>query len=62
MPCIPQAIDRPFSLDVDLFALLALLFSVIQANLVIVSGSSNWLTGLTLIAVYVLIATTYYFR
>jgi len=56
------AIGCPFSLDVDLFALLALLFSVVHANLIIVSGSSNWLTGLTLIAIYVLVGATYFFR
>ncbi|KAG1674025.1 hypothetical protein FOA52_000331 [Chlamydomonas sp. UWO 241] len=56
------AIDRPFSLDVDMFALLTLMFSVMHANLVIVSGSSNWLTGLTLVAIYVLVAATYFFR
>ncbi len=57
-----QAIHQAFSLEVDLFALLVMIFSVIHANLVIASGRSNWLTGVTLIAVYLLIATTYFYR
>jgi len=34
--------------------------SVIHANLIIATGRSNWLTGVTLVSVYVLIATTYF--
>ncbi|GAX72836.1 hypothetical protein CEUSTIGMA_g291.t1 [Chlamydomonas eustigma] len=55
-------IQVKFSLEIDLFALLAMMFSVIHANLVIATGRSNWLTGVTLIAVYILIATTYFYR
>jgi Ca2+:H+ antiporter len=55
-------IGRPFSLDFDPFATLALTISVIHSNFVTAGASSHWLMGAQLIATYVLIALTFLYR
>mmetsp|Transcript_35152 Transcript_35152/g.78246 ORF Transcript_35152/g.78246 Transcript_35152/m.78246 type:complete len:446 (+) Transcript_35152:127-1464(+) len=59
---VSWAIGKDFSLQVDPFSLLALLFSVIHCNFITASGSSHWLMGVALVAVYILLAATYYYR
>jgi hypothetical protein len=56
------ATGRPFSLDLDPFATLALTVSVIHANFVTAGASSHWLMGVQLIATYCLIALTFLYR
>ncbi|KIY91327.1 hypothetical protein MNEG_16637 [Monoraphidium neglectum] len=55
-------VGRPFSLDFDPFAVLALVVAVLHANFVTAGASSHWLMGVELIATYVLIATALVFR
>ncbi|KAI8464495.1 MAG: cation exchanger 1 [Monoraphidium minutum] len=55
------AAGRPFSLDFPPFATLALVVSVLHANLATGGGSSHWLMGVELIATYTLIAMTFLF-
>jgi Ca2+:H+ antiporter len=56
------ATGRPFSLDFDPFAVMALTISVIHANFVTSDAQSHWLMGIQLIATYVLIALTFLYR
>lgn len=49
------AMDKPFTLDFDSFAVLMLTVSVILAYFVSSDGTSNWLLGLQLVATYCLI-------
>lgn len=56
------ATGKPFSLDFDPFATLALTVSVIHCNQVTSGSSSHWLMGAQLIAVYVLIAIAFLYR
>eukprot|EP00775_Hariotina_reticulata_P012174 gene12173-12311_t len=53
------AIGRPFSLDFDPFAVLVLMLSVIHANFVTSDARSHWLSGVVLVAAYVVIAVVY---
>ncbi|KAK9808608.1 hypothetical protein WJX72_000497 [[Myrmecia] bisecta] len=54
-------IGRPFALDFDPFIVLVLTLSVIHAYFVSSDGNSNWLLGVELIGVYVLISLLYFF-
>jgi calcium/proton exchanger cax len=56
------AINRPFSLDLDPFAVVALTVGVVHANFVTAGAQSHWLMGLQLIATYLLIAVTFLYR
>ncbi|GBF93992.1 calcium proton exchanger [Raphidocelis subcapitata] len=55
-------IGRPFSLDLDPFAVVALTVGVVHANFVTSGAQSHWLMGLQLIATYLLIAVTFLYR
>ena len=56
------ATGHPLSLVFDPFATLALSLSVVHANFVTASASSNWLMGVQLIAVYVLLGMVFLYR
>jgi Ca2+:H+ antiporter len=52
-------LGKPFSLDFDPFAVLVLMLSVIHANFVTSDARSHWLSGVVLVAAYVVIAVVY---
>jgi len=51
--------DKPFTLEFDLFAVIMLTLSVILASFVTYDGSSNYLLGVQLICVYLLLTVAY---
>jgi len=50
----------PMSIVFNLFELIALIFSVLIANRLASDGGSNWLEGVQLIAVYIIIAASFF--
>ena len=52
---------RPFLLDFSGFQLVAMVFAVMIVNSLAPDGRCNWLEGAQLIAVYLIIATAFYF-
>ncbi|MBC8014376.1 MAG: hypothetical protein H7X79_01360 [Sporomusaceae bacterium] len=62
MPCLVIAgaiIDRPMSLVFNIFEIASLIVSVVIVNRVAGDGESNWLEGLQLLAVYLIIAACF---
>ncbi|HUR34542.1 MAG TPA: calcium/proton exchanger [Vicinamibacterales bacterium] len=55
------AIGRPMSLIFHPFEITAIALSVLATSMVVVDGESNWVEGLQLISVYVIIALAFYF-
>ncbi|GIL84333.1 hypothetical protein Vretimale_15946 [Volvox reticuliferus] len=53
---------HPFSLSFDPFAAMALMLSVAQVNFVTAGATSNWLLGVQLMALYVLLSLAFYFK
>lgn len=51
---------KPMTLIFNLYEILALIVSVIIANMVCYDGESNWLEGLQLISVYMILAVTFF--
>lgn len=51
---------KPMSIVFNAFELVALLFSVLIANRLASDGESNWLEGVQLIAVYIIIAAAFF--
>eukprot|EP00798_Chlamydomonas_sp_ICE-L_P019831 gene19831-26519_t len=56
------ATGHDFSLNFDFFSVIILLMSVMQTSVATSDANSHWLQGITLIAVYILLAVTYFFR
>jgi Ca2+:H+ antiporter len=56
------ATGHAFSLDFDLFSVLALVISVLHANLVTAGAQSHWLLGVELVSTYVLISVVFLYR
>lgn len=54
-------IGHPMSLLFDPFEITAIALSVLATSMVVVDGESNWVEGLQLISVYVVIALAFYF-
>lgn len=52
---------KPFLLDFSVFQFMAMLFAVTIVNSLAPDGVCNWLEGAQLIAVYLIIATAFYF-
>jgi len=50
----------PMSIVFNTFELIALIFSVLIANRLASDGESNWLEGVQLIAVYIIIAASFF--
>lgn len=50
----------PMSIEFDMFEIVALFFSVIIANKLANDGESNWLEGVQLVAVYILIGAAFF--
>ena len=50
----------PMSIIFNEFELIAMVFSVLIANRVANDGESNWLEGVQLIAVYLIIAAAFF--
>ena len=55
------AIGRPMSLLFDAFEITAIALSVIATSKVVVDGESNWVEGLLLLSVYLVLALAFYF-
>jgi Ca2+:H+ antiporter len=55
------AIGRPMSLLFNPFEITAIALSVIATALVVADGESNWVEGMQLLAVYVIMALAFYF-
>jgi Ca2+:H+ antiporter len=55
------AISRPMSLLFDPFEIAAIALSVVAATLVVSDGESNWVEGLQLVSVYLILAFAFYF-
>jgi Ca2+:H+ antiporter len=54
-------VGRPMTLLFNAFEIAAIALSVIAAGLVVVDGESNWVEGLQLLAVYLILAMALYF-
>lgn len=59
MVLVGWGMDKPFTLEFDLFAVIMLTLSVILASFVTYDGSSNYLLGVQLICVYLLLTVAY---
>jgi Ca2+:H+ antiporter len=55
------AIGRPMSLLFDAFEITAIALSVLAASMVVTDGESNWVEGLQLLSVYLILALAFYF-
>jgi Ca2+:H+ antiporter len=55
------AIGRPMSLLFNAFEIAAIALSVVATCLVVVDGESNWVEGLQLMSVYLILALAFYF-
>jgi len=55
------AIGRPMSLLFNAFEITAIALSVLATSIVVVDGESNWVEGLQLLAVYLILALAFYF-
>ena len=55
------AIGRPMSLLFNAFEIAAIALSVLAASIVVQDGESNWVEGLQLLSVYLIIALAFYF-
>jgi Ca2+:H+ antiporter len=55
------AIGRPMSLLFDAFEITAIALSVLATSIVVVDGESNWVEGLQLLSVYLILALAFYF-
>jgi Ca2+:H+ antiporter len=55
------AIGRPMSLLFNAFEIVAIALSVLAAMIVVEDGESNWVEGLLLLAVYLILALAFYF-
>ena len=55
------AIGRPMSLIFHPFEITAIALSVLATSMVVSDGESNWVEGLQLVSVYVVIALAFYF-
>jgi Ca2+:H+ antiporter len=55
------AIGTPMSLVFNPFEIVAITLSVLATSMVVADGESNWVEGLLLLAVYVILAMAFYF-
>jgi Ca2+:H+ antiporter len=55
------AIGRPMSLLFNPFEITAIALSVLATSMVVVDGESNWVEGLQLLSVYLILALAFYF-
>ena len=55
------AIGRPMSLLFNAFEITAIALSVLATSIVVTDGESNWVEGLQLLAVYLILALAFYF-
>ena len=55
------AIGRPMSLLFNAFEITAIALSVLATSMVVVDGESNWVEGLQLLSVYLILALAFYF-
>jgi Ca2+:H+ antiporter len=55
------AIGRPMSLLFNGFEITAIALSVLATSIVVVDGESNWVEGLQLLSVYLILALAFYF-
>lgn len=58
---IAWIMDKPLSLLFDPFESVALFLAVITVNYTVADGKSNWLEGMILMCLYVIIATVFWF-
>jgi Ca2+:H+ antiporter len=56
-----MAIGQPMSLLFNAFEISAIALSVLSTVIVVVDGKSNWVEGLQLVAVYLILALAFYF-
>ncbi|KAJ7227127.1 calcium/proton exchanger, partial [Mycena pura] len=54
-------LDKPLTMLFDPFESIALFLSVLTVNYVVQDGKSNWLEGMILMCLYVILATTFFF-
>jgi Ca2+:H+ antiporter len=55
------AIGQPMTLLFNAFEITAIALSVLAASMVVVDGESNWVEGLQLLSVYLILALAFYF-
>ena len=55
------AIGRPMSLLFNAFEITAIALSVLAASIVVQDGESNWVEGLQLLSVYLILSLAFYF-
>lgn len=61
MVIIGWGLDKDMSLFFNIYETAILFIAVIMVNYLIMDGESNWLEGLMLVAVYIIIAISFYF-
>ena len=54
-------VGQPMSLLFNAFEITAIALSVVAASMVVVDGESNWVEGLQLMAVYLILGLAFYF-
>mmetsp|Transcript_34477 Transcript_34477/g.97687 ORF Transcript_34477/g.97687 Transcript_34477/m.97687 type:complete len:483 (+) Transcript_34477:16-1464(+) len=60
MVLVAWGMDKPFSLEFDMFSVVMLTLSVVLATLVTYDGESNYLLGVQLVCVYLLLTVAYF--
>ena len=55
------AIGQPMSLLFNAFEIAAIALSVLATQIVVIDGESNWVEGLQLLSVYLILALAFYF-
>jgi Ca2+:H+ antiporter len=55
------AIGHPMSLLFNAFEITAITLSVLATVIVVMDGESNWVEGLQLMAIYLILAAAFYF-
>ena len=58
---VSYAIGTPMSLVFNPFEIVAITLSVLATSIVVADGQSNWVEGLLLLAVYLILAMAFYF-
>jgi Ca2+:H+ antiporter len=56
------ALGQPIDLNFNTFEVIAIVISVIVANLISFSGRSNWLDGILLMATYLVLGVAFYYH
>lgn len=59
---ISWGMGKEFELDIDVYPLFCLIFSVVMAYQIIAAGKSTWLSGIGPCVIYLCIAVAYFYN